>query len=76
MYRAILCVACALALSGCATSRYNVAVTSLPDDKGGWVAVRVDQTTGEASYYRSPHAFPPGRTGEVKRIGGRWVEMK
>ena len=77
MYRVILCAVCAIALSGCATSRYDIAVTSVPDDKGGWVAVRVDKTTGEASYYRNPRVHgPPGADGKPRRSGGNWIQMK
>ena len=76
MYRVILCAVCAIALSGCATSRYDIAVTSVPDDKGGWVAVRVDKTTGEASYYRNPQVFGKTPDGQVQRAGGRWKPME
>jgi len=75
MYRTMLCALCAMVLSGCATSRYDIAVTSLTDEKGGWVAVRVDEETGEASYYRSPSVVRIV-DGKPQRTGGQWFPMK
>ena len=44
----------ALGVVGCASPRYQVCVTPLqspPNGPPAWLAVRVDQQTGAASYY-------------------------
>ena len=50
----------ALGLVGCASPRYQVAVTAVETPNGPpvWLAVRVDQQTGATSYYYHQSSSP------------------